>query len=221
MTGDQSDFTDRLRRLLPASWFGPVEIESPVLTAALQAPAWALAFLYEFIAYAKSQVRLASASGAFLEIWANDFFGTAFPRRPGESDAQYRLRIRQEIFRRRQTRSAIDQVVFDLTGTHPQIFEGWRPLDTGAWDIPIWGWDVAGGWGDYAPGVVFVTVGHLPVIGLPNNPGWDMYQAGWDFPVWFWDDDTPAEGVSVTEEDVVAAINRVRAAGILVYVSFA
>lgn len=219
MVGDQQDIEDRLRAALPRRWFGKAAIDSPKLGAALQGPAWALSYGYDLVRYAEAQVRLATATGGWLELWANDFLGTSYPRRAGEPDGQYRTRIRQEIFRRRQTRYAIDRAVYELTGAHPRIFEGWRPLDTGAWDIPIWGYDVAGGWGGDSAGVVLVEVGRLPVAGLPNNPGWDTYQAGFDWPVWFWDDDTP-EGVSVTEFDVVDAINRVRAAGIRVWVRF-
>src|ERR1700710_2857340 len=83
---DQTDFMGRLLRLLPAGWFPAA---APRLGAVLQAPALMFSLIYGMTVFAKAQQRVASATGAFLDLAAQDFFGSALPRLEYELDPAY------------------------------------------------------------------------------------------------------------------------------------
>src|ERR1700728_2069931 len=141
MTGDQEDFVTRLNNLLPNGWFSDT---APVLNAVLNGLAYCLALLYSLNAYAKLQTRLSTATDGFLDLAGFDFFGFTLLRRSKESDPSYRTRIFQNLLREKATRKGIIKVLTDLTGQTPIVFEPWRPLDCGAYDTNICGYDVAG-----------------------------------------------------------------------------
>ncbi len=124
----------RLRGLLPASWFsdGPTPVLDTVL-AGLGAP---LAWAYSLYAFVLAQARLRTSSGVFLDLFALDFFGTRFPRRPAESDPNYEARIEAELVRPRATRAAMMQALTDLTGRPPVLRELWNTADVGAYNTP-------------------------------------------------------------------------------------
>jgi hypothetical protein len=128
-TGDQSDIAGRLFRWLPTRWFpsGP----GTLIYATLAGWAGAFAAVYSNIATAALQMRIASAT-FMLEIVTIDYFGSRLPRLAGESDPAFSMRLRREILRERVTREAIDRIVFDTTGNHPQIIELNRVSDIGA-----------------------------------------------------------------------------------------
>jgi hypothetical protein len=126
-TGDSNDMLSRLKSLIPGGWFADV---APIRDAVLGGISDSLAWIYGFILYAKLQTRLATATAPFLDIASLDFFGNALPRRNGESDAAFSGRIRNEIMRERQTRSAIVTAVTNLTGRAPIIIEPANPSDT-------------------------------------------------------------------------------------------
>lgn len=153
-TGDQSDILSRLRNNLPPSWFGYqvnfildssgdplldsggnfIEDGQPlpaVLSGLLSASADVSSFIYSLITYSKLQTRLKTMTDGWLDLAAYDFFGLRIQRLPGQSDSSFLATILIELFRIRNTRAAIDQVLFGLTGHHPVIFEPWRPADTG------------------------------------------------------------------------------------------
>lgn len=127
------DAPTRLRGLLPASWFGSGS--TPVVTALLAGLGTPITWALNTYNFVLAQTRLATSSGIFVDLFALDFLGTRLPRRTGEADATYQGRITAEILRPRATRAAISQVVSDLVGTPPVLFEPWNPGDCGAYDV--------------------------------------------------------------------------------------
>lgn len=126
------DMRQRLRGLLPRSWFG--DGETPVLDAVLTGFAAPLTWAHALYTFVIAQARLATSSGVFIDLFALDYLGTRLPRRIGEPDAGYIGRITREILRPRNTRAAITQAVTDLTGIAPELREPWNPGDNGAWN---------------------------------------------------------------------------------------
>jgi hypothetical protein len=158
---------------MPTGWFPDAPADREVLEGVLSMGASLGAHADELIAFADAQNRIRTSSGAFLDLLAFDYFGARFRRRPDELDASFRARIVGEILRERATRRAIEIVVSDLTGRTPRIFEGWRPLDTGAYGVARSGYGVAGRYGSLAmPAQGLVDVFRAPVAGIPNHPGY-------------------------------------------------
>ena len=133
MTGDQQDMFQRLRALLPTAWFPGVAL---ILDALLNGIAYAMSFAYALWAYAKLQTRIATATDGWLDMIAWDFFGTSLLRAPGQSDDSFRIRIVINLLRGKGTRPAMVQVLKDVTGLVPVIFEPNRPMDIGALNSP-------------------------------------------------------------------------------------
>ena len=142
MTGDQQDFLLRLKSALPAAWWND---ETPVLDGVLSGWAFAWAWLFGLLQQMKSQTRIRTASGSWLDLVALDFFGNRLRRMEGESDAALRSRIQIEMQRVRATREALIDRLTDLTGVGPKILEPARPADVGGWGVGL-GWG-AGSWG--------------------------------------------------------------------------
>src|SRR5579862_5296427 len=103
-TGDVPDIVARLRSLLPP-WFPP-QGAAPIVDGVLTGIATLLSGIYGLIQYARAQSRIATASGAWLDLIAWDFFGSRFLRRTQETDASFIPRIRSELRRPRLTRAA-------------------------------------------------------------------------------------------------------------------
>jgi hypothetical protein len=154
MTGDQEDMANRLRAVLPAQWFAD---SSPVLEGVLAGLAATASWAWTLLQTVSAQTRLATASGSFLDIAAQDFFGNRLQRGPGQADAAFRAAIGRELLRERGTRGAVVSVLTDLTGRAPFVFEPARPADTGAWGVAL-GYGAGGAWGSLAlPFQCFVT----------------------------------------------------------------
>ena len=130
MTGDQQDMLARLRTVLPTRWFPD---SAPVLDGLLSGLASGWSWAYQQLQYVKAQTRIATATDIWLDIIANDFFGSRLARRTGQSDEAFRSRIQRELFRERGTRGAIIAVLQDLTGRAPLVFEPARSTDTGGY----------------------------------------------------------------------------------------
>ena len=144
----------RIKAVLPARWFPD---ETPLLDGLATGLADAAAWLYALLANVKLQTRLATATGGFLDMIAQDYFGARIVRRAGQGDASFRARIQTELFRERGTRGALISVLQDLTGRTPVVFEPARPADTRAWGVAL-GYGLAGGWGSLMlPFQCFVT----------------------------------------------------------------
>jgi hypothetical protein len=173
---DQTDFAGRLLRLLPSGWFPAV---APRLLAVLQAPAMMFSLIYGLLVFAKAQQRVASASGAFLDLAAQDYFGSTSPRLEYELDPAYAARIRYNMTAPRGTLSGMTSMLEQLTGNSPAIFQPNNVVQTGGWATesnPGAGGGVfafydetgesgAGLWGSMAlPCQIFVTI-EAPLTG--------------------------------------------------------
>jgi hypothetical protein len=131
-TGDVPDVEQRLRATLPP-WF-PNQGSAPVIDAILVGIATLLSNVYALISFAQAQTRIRSATGAFIDLIAWDFFGGRFTRLPSEIDAPFLARLLKELIRPRVTRAAISAGLKDLTGYTPRIIETWLPSDVGVID---------------------------------------------------------------------------------------
>ncbi len=222
MTGDAADIAQRLKRYLPR-WFGYSADPTPVLDSLLAGIASALAHLYALAEFARLQARLATATGGWLDFAAYDFFGRTLPRLGSERDADYSRRIRQEVFRQRNTRGAIDAAVFDLTDRHPHIFEGQHAPTCGGYGNPSFAFGRAGCWGSSdAPYEVIVTTPRPAGYIIPNRGGWGSGTGGYGTVGgnFSFTDETSQVGSGARDVDVLAALERVRAAGVRVFVHF-
>ena len=136
-TGDGADFSSRIRSVLPTGWFPVTAPGQPSLTPTLDALLAGLSStwssLYALLTYTTAQTRIATATDVFLDMTGLDYFGTGLRRRNSEVDAGYRLRIKQELLRPRNTRAAIVSALVNLTGRAPIIFEPARATDTGGY----------------------------------------------------------------------------------------
>ena len=170
MTGDPPDIATRLKAVLPTRWFPD---DSPVLNTVLLGLATAWASMHSLLATAAFQSRIATATGTFLDGASGDFFGGRLPRRIGELDGAFSVRIQQELVRERTTRAALVSVVEDLTGTAPTIFEAARVSDTGGYATSVFAYGAAGAWGNLnLPFQVFVTVKRAQGAGIANLAGY-------------------------------------------------
>ena len=142
-TGSQSDIVARTKALLPANWF---KDSTPVLDGTLNGVSAALAQAYGMAAYARLQTRIATATDGFLELIAFDFFGNLLPRKSGEADSAYRLRIQAQLMLERGTRKGMVAALTMLTGRAPIIFEPSRPQDTKAYNSTAF-YNYAGNYG--------------------------------------------------------------------------
>ena len=144
MVGEVGDFVSRLRRVLPTRWFGGVAPQADALLSGF-GTAWSA--IYALIAVVRNQARLLTASGVFIDMIAQDFFGGLLPRRATELDAAYAQRIRLELLRPRGTRQAMTLALTQLTGQPAVVFEPARPTDTGGYNTPRLSYRVAGALG--------------------------------------------------------------------------
>jgi len=221
-TGDHQDITNRLLAFLPNGWF-PSNDPTTRVYALQYGFAAALATITSQLAYVTVQTRVATATGAFVDLISWDFFQGTLPRMPGETDREFSLRIRQNVFLDRNTRPSIDAAVFNLTGIHPQIIESWRPADTGGYDTNGLFFDALGCWAtEFCDFYVYVI---LPALVPPSTPtliGWDDpgTGGGWDAGAMYWTGPGFGANVPVTILDICAAIERVRMAGTKVFLEF-
>lgn len=164
-TGDQSNILARILRTLP-TWFGS---SAGLLAALLDGLAWAGSFVYSLIDYTRLQTRIKTATDAWLDLIALDFFGDSLRRYSGQSDASFRSRIIINLFRERATRAAVISVLKDLTGRTPIVVEPARPADTGCYGGPTIGYGVAGAYGSLLlPYQAFVTAFRPAGTGVPK-----------------------------------------------------
>ena len=175
MTGDQQDMLSRLRTALPTRWFPD---EAPILTGLLDGLASAWSWAHDLLQYVAAQTRIATASDIWLDIIAQDYFGSRVTRRAGQGDDVFRDHIRRELFRERGTREAVVSVLQDLTGRAPGVFEPGRTTDTGGYTSLNGGgggiaYGAAGGWGSLAlPFQCFITAYRPTGSGIAVVAGW-------------------------------------------------
>lgn len=189
-TGDRADMLARLRAVLPGRWFPTSATgeasQTPVIDGALAGIAEAWAWVYDLIAYANLQTRIATATGVFLDMIGLDFLGTRIVRRSGQSDDAWRKRLQVEILRPRVTRASLASALFDLTGRAPVIFEPANATDTGGYGSRSMtvgtglGYGLAGGYGSLAlPFQAFVTAYRPHTGGVPSVAGYGVSVGGY------------------------------------------
>ena len=214
-TGDQQDFINRLKAVLPAGWFGN---STPVLDAVLNGIAWSLALVYGLAAYARLQTRIATASDGFLDLVSYDYFGPGLPRKPQETDASFRNRILAALLQERGTRRGLIRMLEMLTGRTPWVFEPARPEDTGGYDVGGCGYDLAGGYGAIdVPYQAFVIAYRPTGQGIPNMSGYDSGPGGYDVGGQLAYTDLSQMVGAVTDEDIYQAIDSVKPAGTTIW----
>lgn len=112
-----------------------------------------------------------------------DFFGPRLLRPTGLSDEQFRLLIKRTLFRAAGTRLAISELLEELTGSPPKIFEPQCPQDTGAYGEPYTGYGIAGGYGSCVlPYQGFITVNRPKRPGIPWVAGYRSPPSGYSAP---------------------------------------
>ena len=209
--GTAADVFNRLKALIPRSWFGA----SPNFDASLQGAAWALSSNYAEITYAAMQTRIKTATDGYLDLISYDFFGSSLPRFTLEPDNAFRARILANLFVRGPTRADMSKVLTLLTGKPPVIFEPGNTTDTGGWDGGFY-FDVDGGWGDPRPYQTMVTA-YRPLGSLISLGEWDAYRFSFDANA-FWSDNPPS---SLTDAAIIAAVEATRVLGTIVWLRIA
>ncbi len=215
-TGDSQDMLSRLKALIPPTWYGD---SSPIRDAILTGCATSLAWCYSLYRYAKLQTRINTATDGWLDIAAYDFFGKNLSRSAGQSDDLFRNTIHTNLFRERGTRQSIINILEDLTGKSPDIFEPSRPQDTGAYASPTLAYGLAGGYGSILiPYQAFVTAYRPDGSGIPYVAGYNAASAGYS-------DASRGEYASqdmisglITDAQIYEAIASVKMEGTLVWV---
>lgn len=210
-TGDIGDMRGRLFALLPP-WF---PTPHPILHGALSGIGDALAFIYSFIAFAKLQTRIATATGGWLDLIAWDYFAGRFIRRQTESDNSFRPRILQEILRPRDTRLAITRLLTDLTGNKSQIIEPWNTGDCGSYGTGTGAYGFGLGRGSLAfPFQIFVTVNHISTQGVANIAGYSSGAGGYGQGGDSYIDMSEVTG-PLTDAEIYQRIAETKAAGVI------
>ena len=181
-TGDSNDILTRVKMLIPFRWFSWV---APIRDAILGGLSDSMAWCYSWIVYAKTQSRIATSTGPFLDLISYDFLGRHLPR-GAMTDAQFRSRILATILQERVTRKGMTNAINLLTGGNPWIFEPWNTNDAGAWSgppaafrAPNFAWNGTtglpgiGGWGSTdLPAEYFMVVTRTQFSGVANVAGW-------------------------------------------------
>ncbi len=218
-TGSAEDMVARQAAVLPRGWFGAAAWFDPVVGALLAMAAEPAAWMHALAVYARKQSRLATMDGGWLDLFAYDFFGYRIRRRTGQSDDAFRRRIKIELFRQRNTRAAMIEVLTDLTGRAPRVFEPSRPADTGAIGIHgAMGMGVAGAIGTLnRPGEVFLDVFRTPSAGIAFAAGIGVPSGGMGVPSRLVMSDLNRVRGSLTDDDIIAAVEATRTQGVTVW----
>lgn len=160
----------RMLALLPTGWFGD---RKPVLQSLMQAVGSGLASFWTLLQAVSAQTRITTATGSFLDLISQDFFGPRLPRFPDEADDAFRLRITEALLRPRSTRAALVRGIEELTGRLPLVFEPACTTDTGGYSIGGIGYGAGGGWGSLAlPFQFFLKVYRPSGGGIPELAGY-------------------------------------------------
>lgn len=205
----------RLKQLIPASWFGGV---TPILDAVLTGIGAALDNFAGLSAYVKLQMRIATATDGFLDLIAGDFFGESLTRNANESDASFRARMLAGLFSPTVTRRAILRQLLTLTGRAATIFEPANPGDTGAYGIAC-GYGVAGGYGSLAMPAQFFVYPRRPLSsGIPYVGGYGSSVGAYSTPSQSEYANPSMTQQGVTDAAIYALIARIKAAGVTAWV---
>lgn len=213
--GDSNDVLTRLRLLMPP-WF-PQQGSAPVIDGVLTGVAAGFSFIYSLIAFARLQMRLATAQGGWLDLFAWDYLGGRYVRKIAELDAIWQSRISREILRERNTRNGLKQVLLDLTGMTPAVFEPSAGMDTGGYGVPgLLAYGVNGAYGSMlTPWQGFVGAFRPSQSGIPNVGGYGSPSGGYGQPSQARYNTLSQIVGAVTDADIIAAVDAVRPATVL------
>lgn len=224
-TGDSNDILNRVKQVLPKRWFQWI---APYRDALLGAIADRAAWCFSWIGYARSQTRISTAYGIWLDIIAFDFLGPFLPRN-GAKDTAYRALIQGTILQERVTRKGMIQIVTNLSGQPPFVFEPWNTGDTGAYSSPLpggfkcgqFGYGVGiGGYGSMQlPAQTFMKIFRSVSAGIPLVEGYGDPVGGYGAgAVEYTGGATPLNGV--TDAMILDAINKTKPTGSIVWTQF-
>jgi hypothetical protein len=206
MIGDVNDMLSRIKSVLPARWFGDT---TPVLDALMSGLAWAWSGLYAQLGFTKTQSRLATATGVFLDIASVDYFGPTLPRRTAESDNMFSQRIRANLIAPRATRAGVALALINETGRAPVIFEPLNATDTGGYNTGFLGYSVSGGYGSFSVPFQFFIKAYRPNASpVANAGGYNEGPGGYDDGPMFYANLADVSG-PVTDADIYAAVTAV------------
>jgi hypothetical protein len=187
-----------------------------VLDAVLSGAASALSTIYGLFAFVRGQMRLATSTGGFLDIFAHDFFGYGLLRRAGEADGPYAARIKAALLAPTVTRAAMVGAILRLTGRVPVIFEPFNSGDTGGYGVAC-GYGAGGAYGSYAmPAQFLITVFRPTGIGTPYVGGYGSSVGGYGAGRLEYVTAAAATG-AVEDAAIYATINSTRAAGVVAW----
>jgi hypothetical protein len=213
--GSASDIISRIKAVLPP-WFAD---SNPILNALLAAFGSAWSFVYSLYAYAQLQTRILTATDGWLDLIAQDFFGTSLRRTVNQSDANFRALIIANMFRPRDTRPAISELLRDLTGYTPVIIEPFVPSDCGVYGRGYAGYGAAGAYGSQSiPAQAFIIAYRPAQEGIAIVAGYGISTAGYG---------SPSQGEyaslstipdTISDAAIYAAIDATKAAGTQMWV---
>lgn len=212
-TGSQSDILGRLLGRLPP-WFSSA---NAAVSAIMAGAAAALVQIYNMWVYLVAQTRLATCSGGFLDLFAQDHFGSTLVRRPGQSDAALRARISALLFAERGTRRGMTRALTVLTGRAPIIVEMTAPGDTGGYSTNSIGYSTAGRYASVRLTAQFLITAFRP-NSMNNLPGYRTSPAGYSSPGSGYGS-LSLTGGGITDQDIIDTINAVRPAGVTAWVN--
>ena len=213
MTGDTADILTRLKALLPNGWF---KGSTPVLDGILTGIASGLSQVYGFIAYARLQTRIATATDAFLDLISFDYFGYRLPRRSSESDTAFRTRLKAALLLERATRKGMVQALTLLTGRAPILFEPANPLDTKCYNSTAF-YNKSGSYGSVAlPFQVFI-IAYRPFVQSAGNLSTYNGNAYYNSPTTNYAN-LGLRAAAVTDQDIYNTIDSVKPANTIVWV---
>jgi hypothetical protein len=201
--GTTADMVVRIKSVLPTNWFCDT---SPNLDALLAGLGSIWSGLYSLLRSVRLQARIATASGVFLDIAAQDYCGDKLSRRAGEADYPFSLRIRANLLAPHATREALVEVLLQLTGRHPKIFEPTNSSDTGGYNTSTLGYNTTGGYGSMMlPYQVFVTAYRPNSTPVSNAGGYNMGPGGYNNAPMFYIESIDTTGV-LNDVEIYAAI---------------
>jgi hypothetical protein len=222
MAYSQQDIFDRIKVVLPTRWFGE---DTPLLDSVLNSLAAGWIGLFDFLDFVQMQTRISTATDGWLDLIAEDFFGHRITRRQGEADDAFRVRISRDLLQDKCTRKAIFDLLLDLTGRPPVIFEPSNPGDTGCYSsllrvgTGMAGYGASGGWGNLnMPFQAFVTAfrPEVPGIGLVNGWGGDIGGYGSGFSAYV---DLEANSSTPGDFEMYQSVSAISAAGTIIWMS--
>ena len=160
---DADGFAARLAGLTPAQWSSnAAKNPGGTLYGLMKSLGGNMAYNESGLLYAQQSTYIQTATGAALDLAAQDFFGSAIFRQPGESDASLRARLMANLLLPAATTEALSAALTSLTGVVPRIILPWSPADTGAWGLFYWDVDT--------PVTPFRWTGVYPYQGFIESP---------------------------------------------------